>query len=107
MVWNGRSIGGIALGLLGVCTLFVWGGFEAFISYALAFILLYFGFRFLRTADNALKKICSVLGLIAGGVLLLYWLPKFIALLISAAMIIGGWYLFRTAQAKSFTYRVK
>ncbi|SDC89200.1 hypothetical protein SAMN02799630_01634 [Paenibacillus sp. UNCCL117] len=107
MKWNGRTIGGIALALLGICSAFVWGALWALISYAVAFALLFFGLRFWREADNTFKQVCSGLGMLAGVLLLLYWLPKFIALLISVAMILGGWWLYRTGQSSGYTYRVK
>ncbi|WP_281887519.1 hypothetical protein [Paenibacillus sp. YYML68] len=110
MKWNGRTIGGLALALLGICSVFVWGAFWALITYAFAFVLLFYGLKFWREANGMFQRICSGLGLLAGVLLLLYWLPKFIALILSAAMILGGLWLYRTGQSGGssyYTFRMK
>lgn len=89
---------------IGIIGLIGWGGIIGFFGYLFALIMIAFGYWLWITSDTTIKRVCSGLVMLAGAALIIFWLPKFISLVLAAAVIYIGWILVRIGQSQSYRY---
>ncbi|GMX62057.1 MULTISPECIES: hypothetical protein [Paenibacillus] len=100
--WNIQTIGGFVLMGIGIIGLIGWGGISGLFGYIFALAMIAFGYWLWRTADTTLKRVCSGLVMLAGAALIIFWLPKFISLILAGAVIYFGWILVRIGQSQGY-----